>query len=193
MHNVIPREQKNPNPQGKGCVTVLQDWDSLRPQLPGRKRAVEVLRDYCLSSLVLAAKFRFKPVPGKSYYLYCDEGEWTLSLIAPDEWGQRQPGDFAAHCCLRPDMTWQLEFGQLADDGRVRQCLEQFVEAFSATVSRGGALEDGLPFYVSNLPYYQRMLATGLAVSVKHSLGGIGSIDGAALARPLPALLAQRQ
>ncbi|MFT4825006.1 MAG: hypothetical protein ACI9DH_001621 [Halioglobus sp.] len=175
MQNLVPVEQKNPNPQGKGCVPVLQDWAALRPHLPGRKSPTDVIKDYCLSSLVLAAKFRFKPVPGKSYYLYSDPHDWTLSLIAPHEWGQRQPGDYVAHCLLRSDMTWQLEIDDGCLDSPVRQRLERFVEGFSAAVTDRNSLLSGLPFYASKLPYFQRMAATGLAVSLQHSVRGIDS------------------
>jgi ubiquinone/menaquinone biosynthesis C-methylase UbiE len=64
MNQLIPRTQKNPNPQGKGNVTVLQDWDALRPRSLERKSANNILTDYCLSALVLAAKFQFRPVQG---------------------------------------------------------------------------------------------------------------------------------
>ena len=185
MQNIIPVEQKNPNPQGKGCVPVLQDWASLCPQLPDRKSPSDVIRDYCLSSLVLAAKFRFKPVQGKPYYLYSDAQHWTLSLIAPQEWGQSLPGDYVAQCVLRPDMTWQLEIDDGCLGSPVRQRLERFVEGFSAAVTDRNSLLSGLPFYASKLPYFQRMAATGLAVSLQHS---VRSIDTNSLAQPLQAL-----
>ena len=171
MSQLIPVSQKNPNPQGKGCVAVLQDWAVMCPQRPERKIGSEVLRDYCLSALVVAAKFRFRPVRGKAYYLYSDEQDWTLSLIGPQEWGAGAPGQFVADCRLQADMTWQLEFSELAPDSPVLRRLECFVDGFSTTISRQESLVEGLPFYVRTLPYYQRMLATGLAVSLQHSLG----------------------
>ncbi len=48
---------------------------------------------------------------------------------------------------------------------------------------------DELPFYVRGLPYYQRMLATGLAVSLQHSISETGT---AALTQALPTLLPSR-
>lgn len=185
MQNLIPPKQKNPNPQGKGTLPVLQDWAALRPQLPGRKSPADVIRDYCLSSLVLAAKFRFKPVRDKPYYLYSDRHDWTLSLIAPHEWGERAPGDYVARCHLRPDMTWQLDIDDGCLDGPVRARLESFVEGFCAAVTDRESLLDGLPFYVHELPYFQRMAATGLAASVTHSVRSIGK---GSLKQPLQAL-----
>ena len=177
--------RKKPNPQGKGCVPVLRDWAVVKPQLPAPKAAGDILRDYCLSALVLAAKFRFRPVLGKTYFLYSSAREWTLSLIGPGEWGRAIPGEFVAECRLQADLTWQLAFGELRADSRVRARLQRFVDGFSDSLQCGEKLEDSLPFYISSLPYFQRLLATGLAVSLQHS---IRATDPAALAATLPAL-----
>jgi len=82
MSQLIQRIQIKPNPQGMGCVPILQDWAVLCPQLPELKSAGDVVRDYCLSALVLTAKFRFRPVPGKRYYLYSVEQEWNLTFLS---------------------------------------------------------------------------------------------------------------
>ena len=189
MNQLIPANQKNPNPQGKGCVPVLQDWGALRPQLPQKKSGNDILTDYCLSALVLAAKFSFRPVLGKPYYLYRNEQDWSLSLIGPHEWGDSMPGDFVAHCQLRTDMTWQLEFGALQAGSPVSRRLEDFVESFTNTIASQDSVTDDLPFYVSNLPYYQRMLGTGLAVSLQHSIRETGTV---ALLQALPTLIPAR-
>ena len=189
MQNSITIRQRRPNPQGKGCTPVLQDWAALRPHLPVSKTPDDILRDYCLSALVLAARFRFRPVPGKPYHLYCEEGAWSLSLIGPREWGERMPGEFVAQCRLRDDMTWQLAFDQLRADSAAAQCLQQFAEGFARAVAAPDALQDGLPFYARELPYFQRMLGTGLAVSLRHSIRQSGA---AGLQRALPALLPLR-
>ena len=189
MHTLIPSTQKNPNPQGKGCVPVLQDWHALRPRLPERKQAQDILTDYCLSALVLAAQFRFRPVPGKPYYLYSDEQQWSLSLIGPQEWGDAMPGEFVANACLRTDITWQLEFCQLPADSPVTRRLEGFVDGFTNTLTHQESVLDELPFYVRGLPYYQRMLATGLAASLQHSISETGVV---ALTQALPTLLPSR-
>ena len=70
MNKPTNNYSKNPNPQGKGLVPVLRDLGSLQAVAPAVKSSVDFLRDYCISSMVLAAKFSFKPVPGKDYYLY---------------------------------------------------------------------------------------------------------------------------
>lgn len=189
MPNITPRTQKNPNPQGKGCVPVLQDWGALRPRLPDSKSATDILEDYCLSALVLASSFRFRPVPGKPYFLYSGDEGWSLSLIGPQEWGDTAPGEFVAKCHLRSDMTWQLEFCPLPTESPVRDRLARFVEGFTSTLTRQESVMDELPFYVSELPYYRRMLATGLAVSLQHSIAATGI---SALTQALPTLLPER-
>jgi hypothetical protein len=108
-----PESIKNPNPQGKGLVPLLRDWQTVQPAFCGQRSAVDFLRDYCVSSLVLAAQFRFKPVVGVPYFLYCGQQGWMLSLVGPDEWGQRLPGEYLARCRLRADMTWALEAAAL--------------------------------------------------------------------------------
>jgi hypothetical protein len=189
MSQSIPQKQKNPNPQGKGCVAILQDWALLRPHSPQRKSPGDILRDYCLSALVLAARFRFRPVPGMPYYLYCDEQDWKLSLIGPEEWGKRMPGEFVANCCLQADMTWHLAFCELRPDSLVSMRLQRFIDGFSSAISSQDSLLDGLPFYAESLPYFQRMLATGLAVSLQHSIRETGAT---AVAATLPELALPR-
>ena len=99
------------------------------------------------------------------------------------------PGEFVANCCLQVDMTWHLEFGELQEHSLVPERLQRFVDGFSASISCGDSLVEGLPFYVEELPYYQRMLATGLAVSLKHSIAETGAT---AVAEKLPALTLAR-
>jgi Protein of unknown function (DUF2452) len=162
---------RKPNPQGKGSVPVLRDWATMQPSVIAPKSPAVFLRDYCISSLVLAAQFGFKPVVEKSYYLYARENDWNLSLIAPEEWGQRRPGECLGECRLRPDMTWEIDTsGVYADSTAAQGRARNFVEAFVETVSGNDGIAASLPFYVSNLPYYQRLLATALASSLQGSM-----------------------
>ena len=63
MKQATPQDRARPNPQSKGCVPELQDRAVLRPQLPCAKAPADILRDDCVSAVVLAAKFRCRPVP----------------------------------------------------------------------------------------------------------------------------------
>ena len=162
--------EKNPNPQGKGVVPVLRDWQALRPAVSAPRGATAFLRDYCLSSLVLAAEFHFKPIVGRAYYLYAQGAAWRLSMVAPQEWGGEGIGVYFARCTLREDMTWTVEPDErLAADSPAVQNAIAFVEGFADTLEHSDDIADGLPVYVRELPYYRRMLASALAASLKHS------------------------
>lgn len=160
----------NPNPQGKGLVPVLRDLESLQEVVVVRKSAADFLRDYCVSSMILGAKFRFKPVVGNNYFLYVTGSDFSLSLIAPHEWGQRYPGEFMARCVLRPDMTWQMDTAELDENSPALETARDFIEQFVGTIAEQDSIRQNLPFYVSELPYYQRMLTTALASSLRQSM-----------------------
>lgn len=162
-------EQKNPNPQGKGVVPTLGDLARFNPDSVRRKPPLEFFRDYCVSSLVLAARFQFRPVVGRDYFLYSRENTWLLSLISPEEWGANLPGPFVATCTLRTDMTWQVVFTAIDGDVQLTDKLQNFVDGFSAALASQDDILEELPFFVAHLPYYQRVLATGLAASLQRS------------------------
>jgi hypothetical protein len=166
------------NPQGKGLVPILEDWQGAQPSVVRRRTPREVMRDYMVSSLVVAAEIRFKPRPGVDYFLYLADRQWRLSLISPDEWGGRQPGLCLGSCVLQTDMTWHLQpAAGVGECPELVEGLEVFQSGFFAWLDRDGALEDHLPFHVRQLPYYRRLLAAGMAASLKHSLerSGLGA------------------
>jgi len=161
----------NPNPQGKGLVPVMDAWQALQPVAVAPKSAPRLLGDYLVSALVLSAEFSFKPVPRKPYYLYWREGDWMLSLIGPSEWGLRLPGDCLGECQLEFDMTWRLIAQQeRAFSAQLQRAIEHFTVSFGEHLGTADALEDTLPFYIRQLPFYRRLLATGLAASLKQSI-----------------------
>lgn len=167
----------NPNPQGKGLVPVLDAWQSVQPEGVAAKSAPRLLADYLVSLLVLSAEFSFKPVPGNPYYLYWQEEQWLLSMISPQEWGQRQPGECLGECLLGFDMTWHLvpESGQAMSDG-LQEEIRQFSARFGEQLASSQPLEETLPFYVRQLPFYRRLLATGLASSLQSSIKSGGQL-----------------
>ena len=167
------------NPQGKGVVMVLQQMAAAAPAEIRPKSADEALLDYWCSSLVLSSAFKFRVAPDNTYFLYRVGAEWQLSLIAPAEWGARMPGEFVAECQLSRDMTWQLQF----DDGlsqTVRGALIAFLEGFQAQAASSSSFDEMLPDYVESLPYQQRVLASALKRSLKHSLR-LGGDNGVGL------------
>jgi hypothetical protein len=169
--------KKNPNPQGKGLVPVLDAWESVQPEGVAPKSAPRLLADYLVSLLVLSAEFSFKPVPGNPYYLYWQEGQWQLSMISPQEWGHRQPGECLGECMLGFDMTWHLvpEPGQAISAG-LQDEIKRFTALFGEQLASTELLEDTLPFYVRQLPFYRRLLATGLAASLQGSIRSGGQL-----------------
>jgi hypothetical protein len=168
------------NPQGKGLSLVLERLAGLSATRVQAKSLEEVLRDYWQSSLVLSAEFSFRVVPGNRYYLYRGDS-WRLSLISPEEWGSRLPGLFVASCELSTDASWQVEFADTAlADPAVVDALRNFLEGFQHRLEQSETLADALPTYESSLPYQQRMMATALATSLRHS----ARLSGCAMVSP---------
>ena len=177
--------QKNPNPQGKGAVAVLADWQATRPRGAARKAPEVLLLDWFVSMLVLSARFSFRPAVGQSYWLYYRGGQWTLSLVAPVEWGRRRPGACLGRCELRRDMTWTLvRDPAAAAEAELGEALSDLMASFFATLDTDTALVEQLPGYRRNLPYYQRLQATALGRSLREAAG-----DAAQLRAPARALL----
>lgn len=169
---------KNPNPQGKGLVPVLAHWSETRPSTVNAKAPAELLFDWFASVLVLSAKFQFKPALGTVYYLYARSGDWQLSLVGPGEWGEREMGDCLGTCELRQDMTWSIAPDEgIAEKPQLQKSLTELVDAFMASLQSDDALEDHLPGYRRELPYYQRMLATGLGASLRGSATATDSLQ----------------
>ncbi len=159
------------NPQGKGMVPVLDALRALQPWQPDRKSAEQILREFCLSTLVLSARFDFRVVPNRDYWLYRVASGWQLSLISPEEWRGREPGPFVGRCVLAPDMTWALELAEtVAQDDALVAALEQHLRGFVERVGATERIEEALPTYEQGLPYQQRMMATALASSLQTSM-----------------------
>lgn len=159
----------------------MQALEASRPSEIEDKSPARLLEEYCLSTLVLGAQFRFRPVPQKDYYLYRHLGQWELSLVGPAEWGLHTARVFVARCVLKLDMTWLVDIDSRAlRNEEITQCLQDHATAWSQAVHEAGSVEEGLPTYVAALPYYQRVLASGLAASLKHS---ILRLDGPARAK----------
>ena len=102
--------QKISNPQGKGVAGIIEDLRACTPSQAQAKSSHQWLADYFTSTLVLGAKYGFKPVVGRDYYLYFKDQEWKLSLIEPQAWRSHNPGIYFAECVLNNDMSWCLAF-----------------------------------------------------------------------------------
>ncbi|MEL7538918.1 MAG: DUF2452 domain-containing protein [Pseudomonadota bacterium] len=178
------------NPDGKGVVGFLRDWDYSTPRGVTAKPSGQILADYFTSLLVLSASFSFKPVFNKDYYLYFDDGRWVLSLIAPTEWRSvEKERAFAGTCRLHDDSTWSIEPAEnLRGESLVADAMAQFFDGFVEKMQSRDPLEDGLPICEWRLPYYQRLFAAALSRSLKFSmrLGDQTQIPGKTWLAELP-------
>lgn len=163
--------QKISNPQGKGVVGVVDDLRTFSPMQVQAKSSLQWLADYFTSTLVLGAKYGFRPVVGKEYYLYFKDQEWKLSLIEPHAWRSHNPGIYFAECVLGKDMSWSVA---LDSDWQNHEILVKAVKklehAFFQSINDSIPLIEKLPFYMQHLSYYQRLGANALARSLKKSL-----------------------
>lgn len=168
-------KQARPNPQGKAALPHLNELQQWRGAEAATSSPQRLLVDYLCGLLVLSADFSFKPVAGAVYHLYFREQRWTLSLIAPDEWRPSRAPDYVATCELQQDATWRIRPAtNLTDKPAILQALSAFEVAFRERVNTAGRLVDDLPHYERSLPYYRRVLASGLASSLTHSLRTLG-------------------
>ena len=156
------------NPEGKGLNGFLLDWYRSEPRGVVAKPRRQVLAEFFTSMLVLSAAFKFRPAVGGANYLYWINGEWSLSLIAPDEWSQERRAGFAGTCVLQRDMTWTIApSDRLAEDNPVSDAIGRFYDAFAEMLDTDLTLEEILPFYVRKAPYYQRLYASALSRSTR--------------------------
>ena len=163
------------NPEGKGVNGVLLDWRRTEPRGVVAKPQRQVLAELFTSMLALSASFKYRPAPGRSNYLYWIDGQWTLSLIGPEEWSQERRAGFAGTVVLQRDMTWTIELSdRLAENRRMADAVGQFYDAFTESLDTDRTLEEILPFHFDRLPYFQRLHANALSRSLRTSckLGG---------------------
>ena len=168
-HAVAPKTDGNP--EGKGVNGFMRDWEVTEPRAVVAKPQPRVLLDLFLSMLVLSASFKYRPAPGVVNYLYWIDGQWSLSLIAPYEWSQRQRDGYVGMCVLQSDMTWTITPSEeLGGNRPVAAAVSRFYAAFAKMLNTDLTLEEVLPFYAPKLAYYQRLYASALSRSVRSTL-----------------------
>ncbi|MFK8029825.1 MAG: DUF2452 domain-containing protein [Gammaproteobacteria bacterium] len=159
------------NPDGKGASAFALDWQQSAPRGVVAKPRTQLMAEFFTSMLILSSSFKFRPVMGELYYLYWINGEWSLSLIAPDEWSEERRSAFAGTCQLQRDITWTIDPSDLLKERNpVSEAMGRFYEAFSGTLDTDRVLEDVLPFFIKEMPYYQRLYASGLSRSILASM-----------------------
>jgi hypothetical protein len=159
------------NPEGKGLNGFLLDWYRTEPRGVVIKPQRQVLAEFFTSMLVLSARFKHKPAVGVLNYLYFVDDEWSLSLIAPDEWSRERRAGFVGTCVLHPDMTWTITPSDLVgEDNDVSAAIARFYDAFADTLDNDLTLEEILPFFVRRMPYWQRLHASALSRSIRGTI-----------------------
>ncbi len=167
---------KNPNPQGKGLVPVLAALHAAgRSIVVPPKQVQQVSGELFTSLFVLGSRFGFKPVVGRSYWLYRRDGVFNLSLLAPEQWSALVYGQYVGACELHTDLTWTLTLGAeaLADPLLMRYIARQR-EVFEQQLQAAASVDDLLPVFKEELPFYQRVFASALAGSLGASMQSAG-------------------
>ena len=166
------------NPEGKGLNGFLLDWYRTEPRGVVIKPQRQVLAEFFTSMLILSARFKYKPAVDVNNYLYFVDGEWRLSLIAPDEWSDAHRDGFVGTCILHRDMTWTIDPSELVgEENIVTDAIARFYDAFAETLESDLTLEDILPFYVRRMPYWQRLHASAMSRSLRGTVTLAGQRD----------------
>ena len=187
-NDALTADESGANPQGKGANGFMLDWYQTTPRNAVAKPRRQMLAEYFTSMLVLSAAFKYRPAVGTRNYLYWHDDQWQLSLIAPDEWRPARTDTFAGECILQPDMTWTIEPAATLRAGTpVTDALGRFFDGFALALDSDLSLEDILPYYAGELPYYQRLFANALSRSLRASSRARG--DDPVQCRELEALL----
>lgn len=166
-----------PNPDGKGSSTVLATLDEARS---GSRRAApkqidQVTTELFTSLFVLESEFHFKPVVGKTYYLYRQPTRFWLAITPPAMLGEDVGGRFIGTCVLQADMTWTLELAEaVAADEDFMAWLAARRAAFERRLGEADTVDDLLPTYESRLSFYRRASAFGVAHSLSRSMSASG-------------------
>lgn len=172
--------RKNPNPQGKGLVPLLQGVQQHVARLIVPPKQIDQIEMELFTSLfVLQSEIRFNPVVGQRYYLYAQELGYRLSLVAPDEWHRPLAQRYIGLCELQTDRTWTLSLdAAIADDTAFMAEVERQRAALHVAVEQAERLEDVLPVFAPGLGYHGRILAFILGKSLRSSmqLSGIAAL-----------------
>lgn len=172
---------KQPNPQGKGLVPVLQSLQSRHGQqvlLP--KQIDQIEMELFTSLFVLQSELKFNPVAGRNYYMYEYDAGYRLLMVAPHEWHRPYCGRYIGECTLQRDRTWTLLLAPaLVADAAFMARIDTQRDAFLRHLEAVEKLEDIVPEFEQNLGYHGRVLAFILGKSLLTSmqLSGIHSLD----------------
>nr|CAA6809687.1 MAG: Unknown protein [uncultured Thiotrichaceae bacterium] len=163
---------KTPNPQGKGLVPVLAALSAAAYRSTAVPKQVEQIASELFTSMfVLESSFGFKPVPGRSYWLYRESGHYKLSLLSPEQWSAAVFGEVIGQCVLQNDLTWTLELSSEAlGDIEFMDYIAERRRLFGEELQGAETVGDLLPVFQQKLPFYQRVFASAMAGSLGRSM-----------------------
>lgn len=73
------------------------------------RQAQEIHDRITISEMIYKAEIGVKPVVAETYYLYRkEEGNYIMSLISPEEFGEKCPYTFISENLLLADHTWEV-------------------------------------------------------------------------------------
>lgn len=109
----------NPEDQGKIKARALlamqeqtkREFDQILNLIqPLMEQAEKLKKRVLVSELIYMAQIPFDPIIGQNYFVYKKaDGQTTLSLISPSEWGAKMPfASFEGEVKLLSDHTWEL-------------------------------------------------------------------------------------
>jgi Protein of unknown function (DUF2452) len=113
-------------PEDKGRIrgnAMTAMYDQTDRQMEQLRRQMETLANQArslksrmeISEMIYQADVPFQPVIHHIYHLYQRkaDGRHLLSMIAPNEWGRKNPYDFMATVRLLGDHTWEVMAGEV--------------------------------------------------------------------------------
>jgi hypothetical protein len=71
-----------------------------------RQEFERLLSTISITERIQRARFNFTPIVGKPYYLYYNKGQEFLSMIKPEEWGDRLPSEYIGCYKLTTNGVW---------------------------------------------------------------------------------------
>ncbi|MGB0845505.1 MAG: DUF2452 domain-containing protein [Thiolinea sp.] len=168
--------EKKPNPQGKGLVPVLAALNDANQRIVALPKHVQQISNELFTSMfVLESCFGFKPVVGRSYWLYRNDERFSLSLLEPGQWSATVYGQYIGACEVHDDLTWTLTLSEQALRDEVLMAeIAQRRQQFEQTLQSAEAVDDLLPVFKEELPFYQRVFASALAGSLGASMQASG-------------------
>jgi len=163
---------KTPNPQGKGLVPVLAALSAATYQSVALPKQIEQIASELFTSMfVLESSFGFKPVPGRSYWLYRQSDRYKLSLLSPQQWSAAVFGEVIGSCVLHGDLTWTLELSEEAsNDAEFMAYIAERRRLFGEDLQAAETVDDLLPVFQESLPFYSRVFASAMAGSLGRSM-----------------------